>query len=143
MSIITATTTDPNSLFAPLRQLDISHLSSLLLAGALQFQHLLATASSLFVQTYFAARVVAAAFLLVSKIVAIQTWFLTTKASIWTTQLVWTLWDSKTSRRFRRKIEFEFFVMFLGAGNILCLMLFWPGWILLAVASFWTAWGWS
>ncbi|KAI1332424.1 hypothetical protein F5Y16DRAFT_177720 [Xylariaceae sp. FL0255] len=53
--------------------------------------------------------------------------------AIWTTRMVW---DSKSVRRLRRKIEFEFFTMILGAGgNNLCLVIFWPGWIVLAFAG--------
>lgn len=45
------------------------------------------------------------------------------------TRLVWSAWDSKTGRRLRRKLEFEFFVLILGCGNGFALIIFWPGWI--------------
>ncbi|PSS05186.1 hypothetical protein BD289DRAFT_419690 [Coniella lustricola] len=44
-------------------------------------------------------------------------------------RLVWSAWDSKTSRRLRKKLEFEFFVLILGCGNGFALIIFWPGWI--------------
>ncbi|RYC58388.1 hypothetical protein CHU98_g7814 [Xylaria longipes] len=46
------------------------------------------------------------------------------------------LWDSTHGRRLRKKIEFEFFTLILGGGgNNLCLVIFWPGWGILAVAT--------
>ncbi|KAI0403792.1 hypothetical protein F4802DRAFT_278452 [Xylaria palmicola] len=47
----------------------------------------------------------------------------------------WTLWDSPRGRRLRKKIEFEFFTLILGGGNGICLVLFWPGWGILAVTA--------
>ncbi|KAI0466036.1 hypothetical protein F4859DRAFT_341340 [Xylaria cf. heliscus] len=57
-------------------------------------------------------------------------------------QTAWKLWDSTQGRRFRKKIEFEFFTLILGGGgNNLCLVIFWPGWGILAVAGFvFSAW---
>ncbi|KAI0456388.1 hypothetical protein F5B21DRAFT_149454 [Xylaria acuta] len=46
------------------------------------------------------------------------------------------LWDSTHGRRLRKKIEFEFFTLILGGGgNNLCLVIFWPGWSILIVAT--------
>ena len=48
-------------------------------------------------------------------------------------RLSWALWDCKQSRRLRKRFEFEFFALLLGpSGNALILMLFWPGWYILA-----------
>jgi hypothetical protein len=42
------------------------------------------------------------------------------------------VWDCKTTRQIRKRIEFEFFVLILGpSGNALLLTIFWPGWILI------------
>ncbi|GAP91860.1 hypothetical protein SAMD00023353_7500370 [Rosellinia necatrix] len=47
------------------------------------------------------------------------------------------LWDSTHGRRFRKKIEYEFFTLILGGGgNNLCLVIFWPGWGILALTTF-------
>ncbi|KAI0022465.1 hypothetical protein F4780DRAFT_173490 [Xylariomycetidae sp. FL0641] len=47
---------------------------------------------------------------------------------------VWNLWESKRIRRLRKKLEFEFFTLILGSGgNSLCLMIFWPGWAIVAL----------
>lgn len=50
-------------------------------------------------------------------------------------QATWRLWDGTHGRRLRKKIEFEFFTLILGdGGNNLCLVIFWPGWGVLAMA---------
>ncbi|KAK4227417.1 hypothetical protein QBC38DRAFT_337742, partial [Podospora fimiseda] len=47
-------------------------------------------------------------------------------------QLLWIAWDSKRSRRLRKRLEFEFFVLLLGPlGNMMFLMAFWAGWVML------------
>lgn len=38
------------------------------------------------------------------------------------------IWETRSVRRLRKKLVFEFFTLILGFGNPLCLMLFWPGW---------------
>lgn len=48
-------------------------------------------------------------------------------------------WNSKPARRLQKKVEFEFFVLILGCGNNFCLVVFWPGWILIGmVYLLWT-----
>ncbi|KAI3330775.1 hypothetical protein F4824DRAFT_323886 [Ustulina deusta] len=62
----------------------------------------------------------------------VQTCQATTRLS---RQATWMLWDSTHTRRLRKKIEFEFFTLILGAGgNNLCLVIFWPGWGVLGLA---------
>ncbi|KAF2962639.1 hypothetical protein GQX73_g10935 [Xylaria multiplex] len=52
-------------------------------------------------------------------------------------QATWEIWDSARMRQLRKKIEFEFFTLILGAGgNNLCLVIFWPGWGILGLAAF-------
>ncbi|KAI0867306.1 hypothetical protein GGS24DRAFT_322422 [Hypoxylon argillaceum] len=52
-------------------------------------------------------------------------------------QATWALWDGPHGRRLRKKIEFEFFTLILGSGgNNLCLVIFWPGWGVLAFTAF-------
>ncbi|KAI0508713.1 hypothetical protein F5B22DRAFT_389013 [Xylaria bambusicola] len=52
-------------------------------------------------------------------------------------QAIRRLWDSAQIRRLRKKIEFEFFTLILGAGgNNLCLIVFWPGWAIIGLAIF-------
>ncbi|KAI1819805.1 hypothetical protein F4861DRAFT_543570 [Xylaria intraflava] len=52
-------------------------------------------------------------------------------------QATWAFWNSKHMRRLKKKIEFEFFTLILGGGgNNLCLVIFWPGWGVLALGAF-------
>ncbi|KAI2641265.1 hypothetical protein GGS21DRAFT_487612 [Xylaria nigripes] len=49
----------------------------------------------------------------------------------------WALWNSKHTKRLKKKIEFEFFTLILGGGgNNLFLVIFWPGWGILALSAF-------
>lgn len=58
--------------------------------------------------------------------------------------LAFSAWDSKQGRRLRKKLEFEFFVLILGCGNAFCLLLFWPGWILIGmVYMIYLIWSWA
>ncbi|KAI1748414.1 hypothetical protein F4782DRAFT_534388 [Xylaria castorea] len=50
-------------------------------------------------------------------------------------QAAWRLWDCTQGRQLRKKVEFEFFTLILGGGNNLCLVLFWPGWAIVAVVT--------
>jgi hypothetical protein len=52
------------------------------------------------------------------------------------------LWNTAQVKRLRRKIEFEFFTLILGAGgNNLFLLIFWPGWYIIGLAGF-ALWSW-
>lgn len=42
-------------------------------------------------------------------------------------------WNSKPLQKLQKKVEFEFFVLILGCGNNFCLVVFWPGWILIGL----------
>lgn len=112
--------------------------------SVLQFQQVVSSAAFyLLVRTYFATSLVAAASLLVSRSIAWRG-FLVSKLLVARTiglsrNVAWTLWDCKRSRRFRKKLEFEFYTMLLGpGGNAVLLMLFWPGWLLAILA--WGLW---
>lgn len=59
-------------------------------------------------------------------------------------KIAWGAWNSKQCRRLRKKLEFEFFVLILGSGNGIILMMFWPGWILVGLAYFvYLLWSWA
>jgi len=52
------------------------------------------------------------------------------------------LWNTTQVKRLRKKIEFEFFTLILGAGgNNLFLVIFWPGWYIIGLAGF-ALWTW-
>lgn len=113
--------------------------------GALQLQQLVGSAAfHLLVRTCFAASLVATASLWASKSIA---WRALAAARALTAaslglarRLVWAAWDSRRSRRLRKRLEFELFALLLGpSGNTLFLMLFWPGWPMLALLV-WVFW---
>ena len=143
MSILAAPTSTPS---VALRQrTDVISSLGPLLTLALQFQQLLSSATVLLsFRTQIAARVIGTALVLASKSVALYALlafqiFAVRSASV-AKQTFHLLWDSRRSRRVRRKIEFEFFVLLLGpGGNTLCLLLFWPGWIVMCSLA-WAVW---
>ena len=116
-----------------------------LVNSAAQFQHLIGSAVfHLFVRTYFAATIVATASLWASKSIAWRVFLasriIVARALFLASRLIWTAWDCKRSRRFRKRLEFELFILLLGpGGNSLLLMLFWPGWLMLAAMG-WGVW---
>lgn len=44
--------------------------------------------------------------------------------------ILWT-WRSKPVVQLRKKVVFEFMVAILGPGNMLVILVFWPGWLLI------------
>ncbi|KAK5652108.1 hypothetical protein OQA88_10886 [Cercophora sp. LCS_1] len=143
MSLLTTSTSKPG---VALHQ-GPNVISSLgpLVKLALQFQRLLGSATFILaVRTYLAATLIGRALLFASHVAALRTLILSKaiafKSIVAVRQLAWSLWNSKQSRRVRKKIEFEFFVLFLGPANVLCLMLFWPGWLVLGAAAWALTW---
>lgn len=141
MAILAAATTEPG---AALRQQNSRQISPLvllspILSHALQLQHVLSSATCLlFLRTYFAARVVATALLLASRVIAFRAFmtsrFLAVRVTGLSQRLSRSFWSSSQSRRFRKNFELELYHLLLGPlGNALFLMLFWPGWLVLAV----------
>ncbi|KAK3943228.1 hypothetical protein QBC46DRAFT_43349 [Diplogelasinospora grovesii] len=132
MAILAAPTTDPS---VALRQRsDLISVLGPLVGLAPQFRHLLTLITTfLFIHTYFAASIVATALSQASLCVLFKTAGLTKRVS-------WTIWNAKATKRLRKKLEFEFFVLILGpGGNALCLMVFWPGWLIIG-ATIWAVW---
>lgn len=143
MSILAASTSKPG---VALHQ-GPNVISSLgpLVNFALQCQKILSSATFLLtIRTFLAIRLIGEALLFASYIAAIRTALISKaaafKSAVAARQIVWSLWNSKQSRRMRKKIEFEFFVLFLGPANVLCLMLFWPGWLVLGAAAWAFIW---
>lgn len=141
MALLAASTSKPSVSALHQRPDLISSLSPLLHLAA-RFQQLLSSASLLLLaQTLFAGRALANTIFLASSIVACWTLFasksLAASALRETRRLTWATWDSKRSRRIRKKIQYEFFVLVLGpGGNALCLLLFWPGWLVLGATTY-------
>lgn len=114
-------------------------------------RHSNALGSALFVtaQQLFRINRIALTYLLFGCNIAALHTFLVTKelANMSVTALsrvAWGAWNSKQARRLRKKLEFEFFVLILGSGNGIMLMVFWPGWILVGLAYFvYLLWSWT
>jgi len=143
MSLLAASTSNPSVGLHP-SPAAISSLGPLVNA-AVQCQKFLSAAVILLsVRTYLVASVIGETLLLASQLAGIRLWlvsrFIANTTLSATRRSLWALWNSKRCRRMRRKLEFEFFVLFLGpGGNTLCLLLFWPGWLVLGLAS-WAFW---
>lgn len=96
----------------------------------LQLHHMLSHASLyLFLRIYFLAEQVLHA----SKILAVGSTmasrFLVANTALLTREALRSAWNSKSGRRLRKKLEYEFFTFVLGSGgNSLILVIFWPGW---------------
>lgn len=45
------------------------------------------------------------------------------------------VWNGQRSRLFRKRLEFEIFVLLFGSGNTILLLVLWPGWIVLGLAG--------
>ncbi|KAK4121567.1 hypothetical protein N657DRAFT_577200 [Parathielavia appendiculata] len=143
MALLTASRTAPSVSLS--QRSDVMSTMYPLVNSAVQFQQLLGSAAfHLFVRTYFAASVVATLSLWASKSIAWRTLLasrvLAARSLFLAKRLAWTAWDCKRSRSIRRKLQFELFVLLLGpGGNTLLLMIFWPGWLMLALLG-WAIW---
>jgi len=138
--IITGKTGGSSSSSSTTLASEISSSLGPLVARAIELQQLLSsTAFLLLTRTYFAASIGAAALLFASRVVALRTLLISRFLAVNLTALVYNAvhkaWDSKRSRRFRKRLELELFVLLFGAGQSLFLILFWPGWIVLGVAA--------
>jgi hypothetical protein len=143
MALLAATRTSPSVSLS--QRSDVISTLYPLVNSAVQFQQLIGSAAfHLLVRTYFAATIVATVSLWASKSIAwrvlIASRILVARTLLLTKHLAWTAWNSKQSRRFRKRLEFELFILLLGpGGNTLFLMLFWPGWLMLAFLG-WGLW---
>lgn len=138
MVLFAAPTMGPNS---ALRQ--DSRLSSV--AGqVLRFasrsqQALISVTQSLFLRAYFAAIFALYYVLFVAQIFVFQTYsasrFVAVRATSALVSKCQTVRNSRRITRLRKRIEFELFVLILSpSGNNLFLLLFWPGWLVIAAA---------
>ncbi|KAK4233900.1 hypothetical protein C8A03DRAFT_38353 [Achaetomium macrosporum] len=145
MALLAASKTTPSVSLSHSQRSDVVSTLYPLINSALQFQQLLGSAAlHLVVRTYFAASILATTSLCASKSIAWRTFLasriLVAKTLALTKRIAWAAWDCKRSRRLRKRLEFELFVLLLGpGGNALMLMLFWPGWLMLALLG-WGLW---
>jgi hypothetical protein len=125
MSVLSASTRTPVVLFQHQNSNAVTSLGPTL-DFALQCQQTLSKMSfSLLLRSWL----VAAHLFILSKPIAARS---ATAAAEWSVKASWSAWNSQPVRRIRKKFEFEFFTFVLGCGNSLCLLMFWPGWWVLA-----------
>ncbi|KAJ4318848.1 hypothetical protein N0V84_006662 [Fusarium piperis] len=123
---------------------DIISLLGPALEIALRFQSLISSLSIfLCLRTWLLTSTTLTGVVYASRIVALKA-CIATKSSAshgfnMSSKAVVSVWNSKSVQRLRKKLWYEFAVFVLGSGNMVFLMLFWPGWWLLACVC-WAAW---
>lgn len=138
-STTTTTTENPTNSSLSIRQhSELVHRYTLELGPIFRESHKLNSALFVFAQQFFQLNSVALAYLLFGCNVAALHVVLAAKdfatmSMTAVSKLAWGAWNSKQSRRLRKKLEFEFFVLILGCGNGFILMVFWPGWLLVGL----------
>lgn len=80
-------------------------------------------------QAYYATRFLAFYALMGTKLGALYGAAVSSRAAV-------AVWDMKTTQMLRDKLFYEFALFILGAGNGVFLLVLWPGWIVIAGASF-------
>jgi hypothetical protein len=123
---------------------DITRLIGPALQIALRFQSLVGSVSIfLCLRACYVASITFASVLYASKTVTFKA-FVAAKFSAFhgfnmSSQALASAWNSKKIQKLRNKLWYEFAVFILGSGNLIFLMLFWPGWWVLAGAC-WAGW---
>ncbi|KAK4171448.1 hypothetical protein QBC36DRAFT_94922 [Triangularia setosa] len=101
--------------------------------------HFQQVAFHLLLNTYFAVSLLASASLVASKAVAYRSFLLSkilAESGVLAGRWVYAkVWNGQRSRRFRKRLEFEIFVLLFGSGNTILLLVLWPGWIVLGLAG--------
>jgi hypothetical protein len=85
----------------------------------------------------------ASATLYASRTCAPHTWLAAKSTVVMCTKVLYSAWESKPVRALRKRAFHEFAEFILGIGNVVFLMLFWPGWLVLGGTMFalWKVWG--
>ncbi|KAI1172650.1 hypothetical protein F4777DRAFT_494334 [Nemania sp. FL0916] len=134
-AIIAVSDTNLAAVFGRVSQLFTTFLSVLHIAR--QYERLFSTALlSLLLQTSF----LASGLLPMVQYAAVRafqaTGALVYHSTLLSRHVMRLLWNNTHAKRLRKKIEFEFFTLILGAGgNNLFLVIFWPGWGVLALGA--------
>lgn len=130
-------------------QSELVHRYALEFGPALSYSNALSSALLRTTHQLFQINRIALTYLLFGcNVAALQTFLVTKELATMSvaalSNIAWRVWDSKQSRRLRKKLEFEFFVLILGTGNGIILMIFWPGWILVGLLYFvYLLWSWA
>ena len=147
MAILAASTTQPNMALS-----QAANAASLLgPTGKFAFQLQQAVASVsifVFIRMCFAANHSLLGLLCATRFLAFRSALvlrsLTARAVALVRAGCWTVWRSRSIKRFRKKAELELYALAVGpGGNTLFLLLFWPGWLVVAAAlSGMSMWSW-
>ncbi|KUI54525.1 hypothetical protein VM1G_10244 [Cytospora mali] len=144
MSVTMATTQTSAESMCLQQKSELVNKYALELSSAFQYSSAVRSALFIFAQHFFRINHAVFSFLVFGgTVAALQTYLITKDLTMRSTaalaRLASTAWNSKQSRRLQKKVEFEFFVLILGCGNSFCLVVFWPGWILIGlVYLLWT-----
>ncbi|KAI5457052.1 hypothetical protein BGZ63DRAFT_428482 [Mariannaea sp. PMI_226] len=142
VSLLTASTVELGISGNP--RSDIIRLLGPAVEAVLHFQSILSSVS-LFVclRVWFVASIACANILYASKIMALNalvaTKFGAFHGATITSKAVAGVWNSRRIQALRKKLFYEFAVFILGGGNILFIILFWPGWWVLG-GGIWGFW---
>lgn len=66
------------------------------------------------------------------RLCVVQAWLATSMGVALSAKMAFATWDSRRARALRKRVERDFACFILGTGNGIFLMLFWPGWWILA-----------
>ncbi|OTB01061.1 hypothetical protein M426DRAFT_223280 [Hypoxylon sp. CI-4A] len=129
VAIIAAPTREPCATIKP--GSNIARIFTPTLLILFQCQQLLREALRVsYIHAYWSARIVFQA----SQIIAGLVCIILGSVQYGVGALGWTIWQTRSAKRWRKKIAFEFVALMLGSGgNAVCLILFWPGWWILAM----------
>ncbi|KAK4666668.1 hypothetical protein QC763_302390 [Podospora pseudopauciseta] len=101
--------------------------------------HFQQLAYHLYLNTLFALTILASASFVASKAVAYRSFLLSkilAESGVLAGRWVYAkVWNGQRSRLFRKRLEFEIFVLLFGSGNTILLLVLWPGWIVLGLAG--------
>lgn len=142
VALLTASKVEPGASINP--RSDITRLLVPTLALVLRFQSIIGSVSVFIcLRAYLLASAVFAGALSATRIVAFQA-IVTAKLGAFhgftmSSKTISDLWNSRSVQTVRRKVFYEFAVFILGTGNVMIVLLFWPGWWLLA-GIFWVVW---
>lgn len=136
MAILAASRREPSVSLR--KRLDLIGSLGPTLDFSLRLQQLASTASLFLVlQACLLSSIVFSYLWLVCRVLSVQVFLASRLLGLMMARLAkraaWWLWRCKAVGRLRKKLMVEFFVLVLGpSGNALVLMIFWPGWLVLA-----------
>ncbi|GKT52430.1 uncharacterized protein ColSpa_12611 [Colletotrichum spaethianum] len=108
---------------------------------AVRFQRLVAVASSLlFVYGHLLATSTLTSTVVATRLFAVHSFYFLNATALALRKSLWFAWNSKQIKRLRKKFFMEFATTILGpGGNMLIILVFWPGWMFIfgVLFTFW------